>query len=269
MRPVQDGRRCAACEKDVIDLTRATEGEARARLSAAAGSSACVRMNLDRRGRPLFVVAITAAVAACGTPAAPAHTASQEAAPIAAGSIGAPSDATLPVPRSSAVAKSAGARGSATDADDDGDGVPNSEDQCPRQPGNALGDGHPKGCPYLGIVVAQTRLEVSGGVAFPRGSATLPPEAGSFVNDLVEALGAHPEITQLEIEGHASSDEPGSQKLSEARAKAMVARLVAAGVDPKRLTVRAYGATRPLEGSSPASRDRDRRVSFRVAGEEP
>jgi outer membrane protein OmpA-like peptidoglycan-associated protein len=67
------------------------------------------------------------------------------------------------------------------------------------------------------------------------------------------------------IEGHASTDEPAAPALSEARARAVLARMVAAGIDPKRLVVHGLGSSRPLDdGKTSEGRERNRRVEFRI-----
>ena len=70
------------------------------------------------------------------------------------------------------------------------------------------------------------------------------------------------------IEGHASNDEPGGQALSEARAKAVLARMTAAGIDPKRLVVHGFGSARPVDDNKTnEGRERNRRVEFRIVQE--
>jgi OmpA-OmpF porin, OOP family len=79
------------------------------------------------------------------------------------------------------------------------------------------------------------------------------------------ALQANPQLPQVAIEGHASSDETGAQALSETRARAVLARITAAGIDPKRLVVRGYGSTRPIDDNKTSDgRAHNRRVEFRV-----
>lgn len=53
MTPAPGGRHCDVCALDVVDLTEATEEQARARL-AAAGDRLCVRMRATRDGTPVF-----------------------------------------------------------------------------------------------------------------------------------------------------------------------------------------------------------------------
>ena len=95
------------------------------------------------------------------------------------------------------------------------------------------------------------------------------PQAESFplLDEVLLALLDHPELTQVEVQGH--TDDQGSdeynQTLSEARAQAVVYYLVQAGVDGQRLVARGYGESRPLQpGTSDEARATNRRVEFHI-----
>jgi len=67
----------------------------------------------------------------------------------------------------------------------------------------------------------------------------------------------------IEVEGHADSAGPAllNHRISEARARAVASTLEQLGIDPARITVRAYGEQRPSTSGD------DRRVELRVRGE--
>jgi OOP family OmpA-OmpF porin len=71
------------------------------------------------------------------------------------------------------------------------------------------------------------------------------------------------------IEGHADSTGPDAynQKLSERRAKAVMAYLVnTVGIDPSRLTAVGYGESRPAyPNDTPENQAKNRRVEFTPA----
>jgi OOP family OmpA-OmpF porin len=74
--------------------------------------------------------------------------------------------------------------------------------------------------------------------------------------------------TQIEVGGHTDQmgDDASNMALSEARANAVVAALVAGGVPKERLTAKGYGETKLLDPAS--SRDalaKNRRIEFGVA----
>jgi hypothetical protein len=140
MRPAHGGRHCAACDQQVIDWTEATEDEARAYLATLRGRTACVRMSVDGRGRPLFAAAMVAALSGCGAarpPLAPAAAAKADVAK-------SPADAGPETPPPA----------TADDGDDDADGVANSADACPREPGPSTDDPRHNGCPWMGMIAA-------------------------------------------------------------------------------------------------------------------
>ncbi|HEY8091487.1 MAG TPA: OmpA family protein [Polyangiaceae bacterium] len=258
MREAPGGRHCATCEKDVLDWTGATEDQARARLAVLGAKTACVRLRLDAYGRPLFAAMVAGALAGCaGSPPQQAVTSAPpphgvELAPVAE-------------------VASAPAVQTAADADDDHDGVPNAVDACPYEPGPADSDPHRSGCrSFVGIIVSPSVVQVTARVAFARAQAKLHPGAKPVLDDIVAALAAHPDIVKMEVQGHASADEPDPQRLSESRARGVLARLVASGVDPARLVARGYGAGRPVASSSTEDgRAQNRAVSFEVVQTDP
>jgi outer membrane protein OmpA-like peptidoglycan-associated protein len=80
--------------------------------------------------------------------------------------------------------------------------------------------------------------------------ATLDPSAGPLIAQLAQAMLASP--GQFLIEGHVDKAEEQAQALSEQRAAAVKAALVAAGVSQMQLAAAGYGATRPLGGGGSA-----------------
>jgi OOP family OmpA-OmpF porin len=152
--------------------------------------------------------------------------------------------------------------------DTDRDGIADAEDACPRDPGAAATDPAKSGCPAPALVKASSpgdAFEVR--VYFPRGGTALLAEALPTVDATVALLKARPDICQLRIEGHASSDEPDAQHASEARAKSVLDRMVSAGIDGARLVARGYGSSRPItEDARADGKQRSRRVEFHVLG---
>jgi outer membrane protein OmpA-like peptidoglycan-associated protein len=152
--------------------------------------------------------------------------------------------------------------------DTDKDGIPDANDACPAEPGKPSSDPRTNGCPQFVTIESMGDLIVLEQVHFPRGSRVLLAESFPMIDETIQALKNTPAIRQVAVEGHASADEPSAQLLSEARAKAVVARMVAAGIDPKRLVARGYGASRPLdENKTSEGRARNRRVEFRILDE--
>jgi outer membrane protein OmpA-like peptidoglycan-associated protein len=228
-------RHCAACDRKVHDLTGLGEREA-AGYVRLHGASLCVRM-----------LVVGAAVAACGVPAQGTHVAS------------APPTPTQPVQ-----AETGGT------ADRDNDGVDDAQDACPQEPGKPSADAKKNGCPELVVIESMGVNLVLQQIHFRHTDATLLRESFPLVDDVIAVLKENPGIARVEIGGHASSDEPAAQGLSEKRSGAVVRRMVSAGIDPKRLVVRAYGATKPIDDNkTETGRERNRRVEYRILEEAP
>ena len=97
-------------------------------------------------------------------------------------------------------------------------------------------------------------------------SSTLLPSSSSLVSSIAAVLIAHPEL-RVRVEGH--TDDTGTHAvnmaLSQARADAVRAALVAAGVDAGHLVADGVGAARPLvDGKSDDARAQNRRVELVV-----
>jgi outer membrane protein OmpA-like peptidoglycan-associated protein len=148
-------------------------------------------------------------------------------------------------------------------ADRDRDGVPDSEDACPTE--RELFNGHDDddGCPDRGrVVVSSSEMRVLEAILFPQGVDELPPAALPIVDAIAATLAGAPDITRVEVGGHAGPDEADPWGLSSRRAAAVRAALIARGVDSSRLAIVPYGGTRSIGGKP----ERDRRVEFLITG---
>ncbi|MBI5547001.1 MAG: OmpA family protein [Deltaproteobacteria bacterium] len=109
-------------------------------------------------------------------------------------------------------------------------------------------------------------LEKAGSIAldipFEFGKATLKPESAALVDEIVAMLKAQPAL-ELSVEGHTDNvgTAESNQRLSQDRAAAVVAALVARGLDAKRLSPAGFGQTRPVADNAPEEgRAKNRRV---------
>lgn len=112
-----------------------------------------------------------------------------------------------------------------------------------------------------GLSIQDNRILLDDTIEFELDESVLLPESLGLLDEVAALLLATPSIELLRVEGHA--DEMGSSRynheLSSARAAAVVAHLVDAGVEPERLAGLGTGEAEPLgEGA------RSRRVSFTV-----
>jgi outer membrane protein OmpA-like peptidoglycan-associated protein len=109
-------------------------------------------------------------------------------------------------------------------------------------------------------------------VYYEYNKASLQPASYPSLDKLVEMLQQNPNMI---IELGAHTDNIGSEKynlkLSEARAKSVVAYLISKGIDATRLQAKGYGATQPIAPNSnedgsdnPEGRQKNRRTEFKV-----
>jgi OOP family OmpA-OmpF porin len=167
--------------------------------------------------------------------------------------------------------------------DTDGDGIPDNKDKCPAEPGTIAYSGcpAPDARPPAAIAKIDTLIvpdtqpmltdsistvinELAQNIYFETNKATLTSASIQALNKIVALLKTMP-FKQLQIEGH--TDNTGTAKrneqLSEQRAKTVLAYLVSAGIDIKKLTARGFGATRPVADNKTAGgRARNRRTVF-------
>ncbi|MCW3101984.1 MAG: OmpA/MotB domain protein [Bacteroidetes bacterium] len=105
-------------------------------------------------------------------------------------------------------------------------------------------------------------------VFFETAKFNLKPESNAELDILVKFLNVNKTI-RGELSGHTDNvgDKKSNMTLSQNRAKTVYDYLVAHGIDPKRLTYKGYGDTRPkVKNDSDANRAINRRTEFKVIG---
>jgi outer membrane protein OmpA-like peptidoglycan-associated protein len=101
-------------------------------------------------------------------------------------------------------------------------------------------------------------------INFDTGKATIKPESQTIISRIVEMMKANPAL-KVRVEGHTDNvGSPESNKtLSDERAGAVVAAIVAQGVDAKRLGAAGYGQDKPIaENKTEEGRAKNRRVEL-------
>jgi outer membrane protein OmpA-like peptidoglycan-associated protein len=101
------------------------------------------------------------------------------------------------------------------------------------------------------------------GIHFGINEASLRPESTPVLNQLVELLEDHADLTRVVIEGHTDNagDDAYNQSLSERRAAAVKAYLVGNGLASERIDAVGLGETQPVaDNATEAGRQENRRV---------
>ena len=140
--------------------------------------------------------------------------------------------------------------------DSDGDGVLNSKDRCPNTAGGTPVDN--SGCK----LAEEYRLE---GVNFEFDSAKLTAASTATLDDAVKILKRHSDL-EVVVAGHTDSigDEMYNQGLSERRAQAVAAYLIANGAKSANIKTKGYGESMPVaDNGTEAGRALNRRVELR------
>ncbi|WP_052506985.1 OmpA family protein [Desulfonatronovibrio magnus] len=105
---------------------------------------------------------------------------------------------------------------------------------------------------------------VTSGIRFDVNKATIRPESMGVINEIVQLMQQHPELS-FSVEGHTDSD--GStdlnQRLSEERARAVTEKMIEMGIAKERLRSTGYGQSRPIApNNTPEGKAQNRRVEF-------
>ena len=141
---------------------------------------------------------------------------------------------------------------------DDEDGDVEVVDKCPE------GDAE-NGCKVPEFILLADRIQLDDRIHFEFGSARVRSKSHWLLLRLAKFIDAHPEIVEVNVEGHADAvgDTDFNQQLSEERAVSTRRWLVRFGVAPERITTAGYGKSQ-LRVQTLAADERNRRVELWV-----
>jgi outer membrane protein OmpA-like peptidoglycan-associated protein len=109
-------------------------------------------------------------------------------------------------------------------------------------------------------------VSIPGELLFDFNSTELKPGSQNKLREVADVLQRYP-YSDLEIAGHTDSQGTAeyNQRLSEKRAEAVKAFLIAEGIDPTRIRARGYGETMPIASNdTPEGRQMNRRVELKI-----
>lgn len=159
------------------------------------------------------------------------------------------------------------------DADEDGDGVPDSRDKCPGTPKGVQVDAD--GCPppvpapvVEEVVVVEEETIVIRDVHFQFDKATLTPSDKEVLNTIATRLKQEAASAQLTVVGHTDSvgSDAYNQQLSDKRARSVVDYLVQSGVPRASfVSVAGAGESQPVADNKTADgRAMNRRTEIKI-----
>ncbi|OLF37082.1 OmpA family protein [Psychrobacter sp. Cmf 22.2] len=153
------------------------------------------------------------------------------------------------------------------DVDSDGDGVPDSIDECPGTPMNVVVD--ERGCPVAVDITDELKMELR--VFFDNDKSAIKDQYKTEIAKVAEKMREYPN-SSARVEGHASKTGPSArynQRLSEARAVAVKSMLTNEfGIAPNRLSTVGYGYDRPIApNDTEEGRAMNRRVYAIITGD--
>jgi outer membrane protein OmpA-like peptidoglycan-associated protein len=154
------------------------------------------------------------------------------------------------------------------DVDNDADRILDVDDACPNDPETYNGHEDEDGCPDKGLVIVEdTQITILEKIYFETDSAIIQERSFALLDAVAATLDASPQITLVEIQGHA--DERGSDKynikLTRARAASVMNALIQRGVIKDRLRSAGYGERCPVDPKHNASAwEKNRRVEFKI-----
>lgn len=100
-------------------------------------------------------------------------------------------------------------------------------------------------------------------IVFETGSAILTQQSDEAISILKQYLDEKSAVTLLRVEGHTDNYATDSQTLSEERAMAVCKKLIAMGINCKRLLPVGFGANKPIaDNATVTGKAQNRRITF-------
>ncbi len=119
------------------------------------------------------------------------------------------------------------------------------------------------GVKYYDRVLSEGKIIVNG-IKFDVNKATLKPESMGPINKIYQLMVKKPELN-FSVEGHTDADggDDTNMKLSKARGKSVMDKLISMGISDNRLKSNGFGESKPLDNNStPEGKANNRRVEF-------
>jgi outer membrane protein OmpA-like peptidoglycan-associated protein len=154
------------------------------------------------------------------------------------------------------------------DLDNDNDRIPDVDDKCPNDPETYNGFEDEDGCPDRGnVVIEENQIIILEKIYFATNSAEILAKSFPIVDAVAATMIGNPQITFVEIQGHA--DERATDQynidLTRDRAASVLQALVERGVAANRLRSAGYGERCPIDPRhNETAWEKNRRVEFKI-----
>jgi outer membrane protein OmpA-like peptidoglycan-associated protein len=154
------------------------------------------------------------------------------------------------------------------DPDNDQDRILDVNDSCPNDPETYNGFEDEDGCPDRGsVIIEENQIVILEKIYFETDSAVIQQRSFPIIDAVAATLNGNPQITLIEIQGHAderSSDEYNI-RLTRDRAASVVEALVQRGVRRERMRSAGYGERCPVDPRhNNEAWEKNRRVEFKI-----
>jgi outer membrane protein OmpA-like peptidoglycan-associated protein len=122
------------------------------------------------------------------------------------------------------------------------------------------------------VMVTAEKIVIDEKIQFEQAKAAIKPESNALLDEIAGVMNNTPAIKKIEIQGHASGegDAKANTKLSDERAKSVMAALVSRKVKAEILTAKGYGSDKKIaDEKTDADREKNRRVEFLILDPAP
>jgi len=118
------------------------------------------------------------------------------------------------------------------------------------------------------VEVRDNKIEIREKIQFEYNKADIKEVSYDLLNEIAQVIKDNPHIKKIQVEGHASSEgnDAYNMRLSDSRAKAVVAYLVnKGGIPADKLVAKGFGETKPIaDNETEEGREKNRRVEFNI-----
>jgi OmpA-OmpF porin, OOP family len=152
--------------------------------------------------------------------------------------------------------------------DNDQDRILDRNDSCPNDPETYNGFQDKDGCPDRGkVLIEENQIIILEKIYFETDSAEIQQRSYPIIDAVAATLIGNPQITMIEIQGHADerATDEYNIRLTRDRAAAVLEALVQRGTDRRRMRSAGYGERCPIENAhNETAWEKNRRVEFKI-----